>query len=131
MQTDQKITTDENVRWMLEGVNWFRFKASSIEVPDCKKYDLKGTEGFFKRAGVLTFLKTTTQLQIWFDDVLEVTWVYKKETCDMRNEMEGLRFYGLYTKNYDRVSTHYRYQIGNCLHKALFALNRPIVFCSK
>ena len=93
--------------------------AHYIDVPNCDKYDLKGTEGFLQRAGVLTFLKSTTQLQVWFDDVLEVTWVYVGDTCDMRNEMAGLRFHGQVSQNNDKVSTHYRYQIGNSLHKVL------------
>jgi len=81
MQTDQEITTSENIRWTLGGVNWLKFMPGYIYVPNCDKYDLKGTEGFLQRAGVLTFLKTTTQLQVWFDDVLEVTWVYVDDGC--------------------------------------------------
>ena len=67
------------------------------------------------RAGVLTFLKTSTQLQIWFDDVLEFTWVYEDNdadnTCVMRKPMTGLKFRG--PSILDTVSTHYRYQGGS------------------
>ena len=70
--------------------------------------------GFLQRAGDLTFLKTTTQLQIWFEGVLKVTWIYKDredQTCKMRSTMTGMIF-RLPNKE-DKVSTHYRYEIGN------------------
>ena len=70
--------------------------------------------GFFLRAGVFTFLKTSTQLQVWFDDVLEFTWVYEDndETskCFMRRTMTGLTFKGAVRE--DKVSTYYKYQTG-------------------
>ena len=85
--------------------------------PKCNGgYTLKGTEGFLQRAGVLTFLKTTTQLQVWFDDVLEVTWVYEDSSdykCAMKNQMTGLRFKANADHMVDKVSTHYRYELGN------------------
>ena len=65
---------------------------------------------FYQRGGDLTFLKTSTQLQIWFDDVLEGTWVYEDadadKTCSMKMEAEGMRF------DINRAATHYRYQLG-------------------
>ena len=70
---------------------------------------------FFKRGGVLTFLKTNTQLKIWFDDVLEVSWIYEdkseSDTCGMRDPLSGLQFQTP-TGRADTVSTHYRYQTG-------------------
>ena len=113
MQTDKKMSNANDIRWTMEGVGWFTFATGSIGASKCS-CTLKGTEGYLKRAGVLTFLKTTTQLQIWFDDFLEVTWVYEDSSngrCAMRNTMTGLRFFA-YVK-YDKVSTHYRYEIGN------------------
>lgn len=76
---------------------------------------MKTDAPFFERGGVLTFLKTNTQLKIWFDDVLEVTWIYEdksvSEICGMRDQLSGLQFQ---TPNgrVDTVSTHYRYQTG-------------------
>ena len=72
-----------------------------------------GTFGFLQRAGVLTFLKTSTELQIWFDEQLELTWVYGNNdpdnTCRMLYPMTGIQF-RLQNKE-DKVSTHYRYQL--------------------
>ena len=117
MQTDKKIDVGNEIRWTMEGVSWFIFTTRHIEAGKCNGgYTLKGTEGFLQRPGVLTFLKTTTQLQVWFDDVLEVTWVYEDDSdgrCAMRNTMTGLRFHGASLKKFDKVSTHYRYEIGN------------------
>ena len=59
-------------------------------------------------------MKTNTELQIWFDDVLEVTWAYKNADCVMKNTMTGLRFRAG-PSNADQVSTHYRYEIGDGL----------------
>ena len=116
MQTDKEIDAVSNIRWMMKGPGWFTFITGSIAAYKCS-YTLQGTEGFLKRAGVLTFLKTSTQLQVWFDDVLEVTWVYEDNSdgskCAMRNTMTGLRFHGAQTTMIDKVSTHYRYEIGN------------------
>ena len=119
MQTDKKITNGNDIRWTgAGGVGWITFDTTAIGVSKCNGgYKLKGTEGFLKRAGVLTFLKTTTQLEIWFDDVLEVTWVYEDNSdggmCAMRNKLTGLRFHGSSSSNKDKVSTHYRYELGN------------------
>ena len=73
-------------------------------------HNLTGNEGFLSRGGILTFLKSTTQLLIWFDDVLEVTWVYEDssdtEVCQMRKPMTALKFH---TKTADTASVQYRY----------------------
>ena len=117
MQTDKKITGGNDIRWSMRGVgSWFNFATGSIGASKCS-YTLQGTEGFLHGAGVLTFLKTTTQFQVWFDDVLEVTWVYEDNSdggrCTMRNKLAGLRFQGSSASNKDKVSTHYRYELGN------------------
>ena len=117
MQTDKKIDGSNDISWTMGGVGWFSFIAGYIRAAKCS-YTLQGTEEFLQRAGVLTFLKTTTQLQVWFDDVLEVTWVYEDNSdgdrCAMRNTMTklSLRFKEKYS-GFDTVSTHYRYEIGN------------------
>ena len=120
IQTDKKIDADNDIRWGIGGVgwSWFAFTSVAIAAGQCNGgYKLKGTEGFLQHAGVLTFLKTSTQLQVWFDDVLEVTWVYEDISdsyrCMMRNTMTGLRFHALSLTKFDKVSTHYRYEIGN------------------
>ena len=100
------------------GVGWFTFSTRQILAANCKSgYSFTATEkqskGFFLRAGVLTFLKTSTQLQVWFDDVLEVTWVYEDndadKTCYMRRPMTGLKFKNMRNEE-DTVSIKYRYE---------------------
>ena len=120
IKTDKKIDGSNSIRWTLEGVGFFTFKTDYLNARKCEgtgKYFSdadRATKGFFQKAGVLTFLKTNTQLQIWFDDVLEVTWVYKdsdnNDPCAMRNTMTGLQFK---INAPDEVSTHYRYEIGD------------------
>ena len=120
MQTDKKIDQSNDIRWTLGAeIGYFIFTLDYIRTRGCDDYKFKRTEGFRQRAGVLTFLKTTTQLQIWFDDVLEVTWVYVGDTCSMKKLMAGLRFHGHLSSNYDKVSAHYRYEVelGNFLYK--------------
>ena len=115
MRTYKKINNGHHIRWLMNGPGWFTFITDSIGASQCS-YTLQGTEGFLKRAGVLTFLKTSTQLKIWFDDILEVTWVYEDNSngrCAMRNKMTGLRFYATSPSYSDEVSTDYRYEIGN------------------
>ena len=115
IKTDKKINTSHDIRWTLNGVGWFTFTKAGMSASKCNDgYIFKGTEGFLQRAGTITFLKSATQLQVWFDDVLEVTWVYEDEedrSCAMRNKMTGLKFKSILSK-YDQVSTHYRYQLG-------------------
>ena len=99
IRTDKKIGFVEDIRWTMNGPRWFTFTEASVNAGKCNnghkftETDLT-TKGFFLRAGVLTFLKTSTQLQIWFDDVLEVTWVYEDNdadnSCMMRKPMTGL-----------------------------------------
>ena len=103
----------------MEGPGWFWINKVRINSAQCRDGHAfteqeKANMGFLQRAGILTFLKTNTQLQVWFDDVLEVTWVYRDqldgEECKMRTEMTGLKFKS--PNRTDTVSTHYRYQIG-------------------
>ena len=115
IRTDSKIDNNNDIRWTMRGASWFTLLAQKSNALYCNGgYRLGGNEGFLKRAGVLTFLKTATQVQVWFDDVLAVTWVYEDDKptrkCSMRQKMEGLKFKS--TKK-DTVSTHYRYAIGN------------------
>ena len=125
IETKAKIDGNSNLRWFMNGLTppllWFIFVEGKIDSLGCNNgYAFKGTEGFLKRAGILTFLKSTTQLQVWFDDVLEVTWVYEDsnvEKCNLRNKMTGLKFRTA-AGRFDTVSTQYRYQLGkNFSHK--------------
>ncbi|KAL5272280.1 hypothetical protein ACHWQZ_G000486 [Mnemiopsis leidyi] len=117
--TDKKIDESNDIAWTLEGATWFTFTTNALNAHNCEGIgqfftdEDRATKGFFLRAGDLTFLKTNTQLQIWFDNVLEVTWIYedKNEThpCAMRNTMTGLRFRTF--KKSDKVSIYYSYEI--------------------
>ena len=119
-RTDKKIDGSNDIRWTIWGGIWFTFTTNSVNSKFCNGgHWFTDTEranaGFFQRAGIFTFLKTSTQLQIWFDDVLEVTWVYEDNdadsTCWMRRKMRGLKFKTSGGKELeDKVSTHYRYQ---------------------
>ena len=118
IRTDKKIDADHDIRWFINGLTspfqWFILTTEEINANECNRYTPKGTEGFLQNAGVLTFLKSTTQLQIWFDDVLEVTWVYEDDgegSCNMKQQMTGMKFQ-THLPKYDTVSTHYRYQLG-------------------
>ena len=120
IKTGKKIDDSNDIRWTIKGGAWFTVTNVSVTSYKCNggyKFtdtDLT-TKEFFLRAGVFTFLKTSTQLQIWFDDVLEVTWVYEDNdadnTCWMRKTMTGLRFKTSAGRE-DKVSTHYRYELG-------------------
>ena len=119
VRTDKRIDSVHDIRWSLKGVGLLQFTSKELSAYKCggtgKKFN--GThsvsKGFLLRPGVMTFLKTNTQLQIWFDDVLEVTWVYedKDAPCRMRGLMTGLSFRAINAE--DKVSTHYRYEIGD------------------
>jgi hypothetical protein len=116
IRTSKKIQDKFDIRWSIKGGGWFTVTLAKINSRHCKDgYLFNGSEGFLGRAGVLTFLKTTTQLQVWFEDVLVVTWVYEDNAdgkkCSMRGMMTGLKF-RTPSKN-DKVSTAYRYEKGN------------------
>ena len=119
IKTSGKIEYNSDIRWTMEGPGTFWITEPKITSAKCNggfefTDQNKTTMGFLLRAGILTFLKTNTQLQIWFDDVLEVTWVYEDQDeaneCKMRKDMTGLKFKS--SNRTDLVSTHYRYQIG-------------------
>ena len=117
VRTDKKVDSYHDIRWDIKDASWFTFTIGSISSRRCTGRIFSAADhasmGFFQRAGILTFLKTNTQLQIWFDDVLEVTWVYEdrdaENICAMRRTMTGLAFRLSNTE--DKVSTHYRYAI--------------------
>ena len=120
IKTDKKIDVSNDIRWIIQGASWLTFTTGSINAAKCNGgYAFTDTDrasmGFFLRAGIFTFLKTSTQLQIWFDDVLEVTWVYEdndaSNRCYMRGTMTGLKFMANSDNYIDDVSTHYRYEI--------------------
>ena len=116
IRTDKKIDNNNHIRWYLNGPGWFTFNAITFNAAQCNQgKSVHGTEGFLQQPGTLTFLKSTTQLQVWFDDVLEVTWVYEDNaggSCAMKRQMKGMKFKSPAPK-YDKVSTHYRYKLGN------------------
>lgn len=127
IRTGKKIDNNYDIRWSLIGlrIEYFQFTTKWVHAAYCggtgKVFtdEEKETKGFFRRAGVLTFLKTSTQLQIWFDGVLELTWIYDDNAdkiCVMRDAMEGLKFQAVYSGTHkDKVSTHYRYEIGKII----------------
>ena len=126
VRTDKKIDDDNDIRWNLIGVRFLIFTTGSIYSAKCaggRTFSAAdhASMGFFQRAGILTVLKTSTQLQIWFDDVLEVTWVYEdndaNNICAMRSTMTGLQF-RLQNKE-DKVSTDYRYEIEGRFEKSV------------
>ena len=117
IRTDKKIDESNDIRWTMRGIFWFTFTTTDMNAPNCGGSGdvLKGTENheFFKEAGVITFLKTVTQLQVWFNDDLEATWIYDhSKPCAMKNIMTGLKFQTPSGRE-DKVSTHYRYEIGS------------------
>ena len=115
IRTDKKIENiGSDIRWKILGGSNFLLMSSKVGSQFCEKVFSEAEKekiSFSKRAGVLTFLKTSTQLQIWFDDVLEVTWVYEdiegQHPCRMRSTMTGIQI-----RDNDGVSDAYRYAIG-------------------
>ena len=135
-RTDRKIDGSNDIRWLIQGGYYFTFDPGSIRASKCNGgYAFTDTDranmGFFLRAGVFTFLKTSTQLQVWFDDFLEVTWVYEDNldgsACYMRRTMTGLKFRGVRDTYLDDVSTHYRYQTGKILFEPITNNQRKLV----
>ena len=117
IKTDKKIDQNNDIKWTIKvgrTDQWFGFTTEYIRSKSCNGgyQSFNGKEGFFHRAGILTFLKTSTQLQVWFDDVLEVSWVYQNSRCAMRHKLKGLQFKSNDNEK-DTVSTHYRYEPGN------------------
>ena len=132
IRTDKKIDGNNDIRWTMDGgIGWFTF--STAHMTNAYKCGggteaVRSEDPFFKRAGDLTFLKSTSQLKIWFDDVLEVTWIYVDKdphiSCVMRKPLTGLQFKtpDNPTAKYDKVSTHYRFETGKNLR--IYGKNR-------
>ena len=110
IRTSAALTSTNVIRCLLTGSSdFFTIDGSTIKARFCG-YSLAGNEGFLSTGGILTFLKSTTQLLVWFDDVLEVTWAYEDKSasqiCQMRSPMTALSFHLLYD---DTASVQYRY----------------------
>ena len=135
IRANKKIDASNDISWTLVGIGGFTLTTKSISVNGCIKYQLQGTEPFLQKAGEFLFLKSSTKLQIWFDNVLEVTWTFQNahnNICDMRKTLDGLIFQNP-NGNQDKVSSHYKYQIGNqmCVEIAcLCDCVRPLVLRS-
>ena len=124
IKTYRKIEKNIDIRWALVGlkIEYFKFTSKLLHAAYCggtgKEFSDtdQANMGFFLRPGVLTFLKTSTELKIWFDDVLEVTWIYADNgdhICVMRDAMVGLKFMAVYQGTHkDKVTKEYRYEIG-------------------
>ena len=130
IRTDKKIDNSNDIRWTFGGPGWFTFTTvqGGVRASKCVEFAILGDEpfAFLQRAGEFTFLKTSTQLQVWFDDILEVTWDFKDKDeaipCAMKKKLNGLKFEG--SSVGDTVSTHYRYQTGK--HLSLLILQRVL-----
>ena len=115
MRTDKKIDSENYIRWSMGQVGWFQITEGEMSAEGCavKLLNPSSSYGFFERAGDLTFLKTVTQLKVWFDDTLVVTWVYEDldntTPCTMRKLLAGMKFKSTVE---DKVSIKYRYEIG-------------------
>ena len=122
IRTDKKIDASNDIRWTLVELGGFKITSESISANRCKNKVFTGTEKFLKQGGDMTFLITTSPLQLWFNDVLEVDWIYEDSSdtdiCILRREFEGLKFETPNTKE-DKVTTKYRYEPGNILFKSL------------
>ena len=116
LKTDKKIGGPNSVWLRIRGADRFVLGGNRrLQATNCKTAQdpFVSSAPFYQQAGVLTFLKTSTQLQIWFDDVLEVNWVYVDAggMCSLRRKMTGLKFQADRV-HIDKVSTHYRYELG-------------------
>ena len=126
VKTDKKIDNSNSIKWIINKratYGWLDWTLKKVAAQFCKSYVFSRNEGFQQRAGVLTLLKTSTQLKVWFDDVLEFTWVFENTNgrmCWFKNEMTGLQFKGKTSE--DRVSTHYRYEQGNLNNKLVYLI---------
>ena len=120
VRTNHKIDAKNVISWVFAGANWFLLNTQNLLGDRCIGDGSQFTEsdretkGFFLRPGVLTFLKTTSEMKIWFDDVLEVTWVFANKNgkaCRLKNPMTGLKFLSAKKEN-DTISIEYRYETG-------------------
>ena len=114
----------------MSNVGWFTLTTGQMNGQHCagegKTFNNTDHYGFFERAGVITFLKTITQLKVWFDDILEATWIYEDSSstkaCRMKRMMTALRFQTPFGKK-DKVSTQYRYEIGMKANKNAYIMS--------
>lgn len=113
IKTHRGIGAGSDIRWTMIGIGWFTFLKPTINGPGCGGSGelLRDTEPFFLKAGVLTFLKTSTHLKIWFDGAFVATWVYP-DSCSMKKPFSGLQFWANGGNKEDTVTESYRYQTG-------------------
>ena len=112
IRTDAALSSGNRIRLKLIGSSYFlTFDNVFVNAQYCG-YSLTGNEGFISKGGVLTFLKSTTQLLMWFDDLLEVNWAYEDKSdtqiCRMRSRMTALKFH---INKVDTASVQYRYEL--------------------
>ena len=88
------------------------FVAGSINVKFCGPFSFAPEAGFRSRGGIFTFLKTQTNLKIWFDDVLEADWDFlsPRAECTMKNKALGIQFH--LSNHKDTASRQYRFSKG-------------------
>ena len=120
IRTNKAFYGEDAIRLTMKGPGesaeeiWFYFGKARIDAKYCKQYQsYTGTEGFLEQAGTFTFLITSSEMKIWFDDELEVTWVYENwpgKTCGLKNEVAEIKFEE--PSGVDGVSGVYRYAIG-------------------
>ena len=72
IKTDKKINNGNDIRWTMKGAGWFTFTNTAVNGYKCEQYILKNDEKFLKESGTMTFLKTTTEMKIWFEGNLEL-----------------------------------------------------------
>ena len=64
----RSIDNDHGIRLYMDGDPWwFTLTSTKIDGYMCKGYDLDQKVKFLKKKGVITFLKTTTEMKIWFE----------------------------------------------------------------
>ena len=121
LRTDKRVTIRNILSAYFRGASWFVFGGGGrLQAHGCEsaKGVISPNAGFYLRVGDLTFLKTTTQLQIWFDDVLEATWIYENRGsshCSMKRKASAMRL------DSNHIATHYRYQLSKSLLYSSYA----------
>ena len=116
IRTDAAIASGNDIRFFLKvenfGSAFVTFVADNINVKNCGPFSFAETAGFRSRGGIFTFLKTQTNLKIWFDDVLEADWDFLsvRAECTMKNKALGIQFH--LSKYKDTASRQYRFSEG-------------------
>ena len=123
IKTNKAFNGEDAIKLTMKGAGesaeeiWFYFGKPHIDAKYCKHFQsYTGGKDFLERGGTFTFLKTSSEMKIWFDDELEVTWVYEDlsgQTCGLRNEVTEIKFAfeGASGVEYG-ISVEYRYAIG-------------------